>query len=144
IDAIATATADQLASAEGVGPIIAEAVVEWFGEDWHRAVLEKWGQAGVRLAEERTSSGPLPLAGVTVVITGTLAGITRDEATAQLAELGAKVTGSVSKKTTALIAGDSPGSKFDKAQSLGVPILDVAGLRRLIDEGPAALPEHPQ
>ncbi|MGB2738087.1 MAG: NAD-dependent DNA ligase LigA [Candidatus Nanopelagicales bacterium] len=144
IDAIATATADQLASAEGVGPIIAEAVVEWFGEDWHRAVVEKWGQAGVRLAEERTSSGPLPLAGVTVVITGTLAGITRDEATAQLAELGAKVTGSVSKKTTALIAGDSPGSKFDKAQSLGVPILDVAGLRRLIDEGPAALPEHPQ
>lgn len=144
IDAIATATAAQLASTAGVGPIIAEAVVEWFVEDWHRAVVEKWGEAGVRLAEERTSSGPLPLGGVTVVITGTLAGITRDEATAQLAELGAKVTGSVSKKTTALIAGDSPGSKFDKAQSLGVPILDVAGLQRLIDEGPAALPEHPQ
>ncbi|MGV1037096.1 MAG: NAD-dependent DNA ligase LigA [Candidatus Nanopelagicales bacterium] len=144
LDAIATATAEELASVEGVGPVIAEAVIEWFTEDWHHAVVEKWGQAGVRLAEERAESGPLPLAGVTVVITGTLEGTTRDEATAQLTELGAKVTGSVSKKTTALIAGDSPGSKFDKAQTLGVPILDVAGLQRLIDEGPESLPQRPQ
>ncbi len=141
IDAISAATSEQLASVEGVGPVIAEAVVEWFTEDWHRAVAEKWRQAGVRLAEERTGSGPLPLEGVTVVITGTLEGITRDEATAQLTELGAKVTGSVSKKTTALIAGDSPGSKFDKAQTLGVPVLDVDGLRRLISEGPGSLPQ---
>ena len=74
------------------------------------------------------------------MITGTLDGFTRDEAKAALVEQGAKVTGSVSKKTSFLVAGDSPGSKFDKAESLGVPVLDAAGLRRLLDEGPGILP----
>ena len=140
IEAIAEASEQELASVEGVGAIIATAVREWFEVDWHREVVDQWTRAGVQMVEQRRERGPQPLAGLTAVITGTLDGFTRDEAKAALVEQGAKVTGSVSKKTSFLVAGDSPGSKLDKAESLGVPVLDAAGLRRLLDEGPGILP----
>jgi DNA ligase (NAD+) len=140
IEAIASASHEELASVEGVGAIIATAVHEWFAVDWHREVVDQWAQAGVRMAEERKDKGPQPLAGLTAVITGTLEGFTRDEAKTALVEHGAKVTGSVSKKTSFVVAGDSPGSKLEKAESLGVPVLDAAGLQRLLIEGPGILP----
>ncbi len=120
--AIRAATQEQLSSVEGVGPTIATALREWFSVDWHAAVVDKWTAAGVRMADE-TVAGPGPLTGKTIVITGTLSGWSRDALTERLQELGAKVTGSVSKKTDYLIAGENAGSKFAKAESLGVPIL---------------------
>ena len=136
VDAIAAATPEQLSEVEGVGAVIAEALEEWFAEDWHREVVDKWRAAGVRLAEERSVSGPGLLDGVTVVITGSLEGFTRDEATAAVQERGGKVAGSVSKKTDFLVsAGESTSSKYEKALALGVPILGVEGFRVLLTEG---------
>ena len=123
---------------EGVGPIIADAVLDWFAIDWHREVVEKWRSAGVRLAEERVDAGPRPLDGLTVVITGTIEGWTRDGATAAVQELGGKVSGSVSKKTDFVVVGDNPGSKYDKAVSLGRPVLDAVGFGVLLGQGPDA------
>ena len=138
IDAIAAATPEQIAAVEGVGPTIAEAIVEWFSVDWHREIVEKWRAAGVTLAEERVDTGPKPLAGITVVVTGTLAHYSRDEVTEAITARGGKVTGSVSKKTDFVVVGDSPGSKYDKAVALKVPILDDDGLQVLLDQGPEA------
>jgi DNA ligase (NAD+) len=138
LDRIFAASAEELAAADGVGPTIAQAVRDWFAVDWHRDVVEKWRSAGVRLAEEETDAGPRPLAGVTVVVTGSLASHSRDAATEAVQNLGGKVTGSVSKKTGFVVAGDSPGSKYDKAVSLKVPILDEAGFAVLLAEGPEA------
>jgi DNA ligase (NAD+) len=138
IDAMATASTEEIASVEGVGPTIAEALKEWFTVDWHREIVEKWRAAGVRLAEERVDTGPKPLAGLSIVVTGTLDEFSRDGATEAIAALGGKVTGSVSKKTDFVVVGDSPGSKYDKAVSLGVPILDEAGLTVLLADGPDA------
>ena len=136
VDAIAAATPEQLAEVEGVGAVIAEALEEWFAEDWHREVVDKWKAAGVRLAEERSTAGPGILEGVTVVITGSLEGFTRDEATAAVQERGGKVAGSVSKKTDFLVAaGESTSSKYEKALALGVPILGVEGFRVLLTQG---------
>ncbi|MGI8627258.1 MAG: NAD-dependent DNA ligase LigA [Geodermatophilaceae bacterium] len=142
IDAIAAASQEQLAAAEGVGPTIAQAVVEWFAVDWHRDLVEKWRAAGVALAEERSDEGPRPLDGVTVVVTGSLANYSRDSATEAVQARGGKVTGSVSKKTDFVIAGDNPGgSKYDKAIALKVPILDEAGFQVLLDQGIQAAAE---
>jgi DNA ligase (NAD+) len=136
LDRIRAASADELAAVEGVGPTIGEAVVGWFEVDWHRAIVEKWRAAGVRLAEEAVDDGPRPLEGVTVVITGSLADYSRDSATEAVQSRGGKVSGSVSKKTSFVVAGDAPGSKYDKAVQLGVPILDDAGFDVLLREGP--------
>ena len=139
IDAIATASPEQLEGVEGVGGVIAEALQEWFAEPWHQEVVEKWRAAGVRLADEKSADGPGTLDGVTVVITGSLEGFTRDEASAAVQERGGKVSGSVSKKTDFLIAaGESTSSKYEKAVALGVPILGVEGFRALLDGGPDA------
>jgi DNA ligase (NAD+) len=138
LDRIAAASVEELSAVEGVGPIIAEAVVDWFGVDWHRAIVEKWRAAGVRLAEERVETGPRLLDGVTVVITGTIEGWSRDGATAAVQEAGGKVSGSVSKKTDFVVVGDNPGSKYDKAVSLGRPILDATGFAVLLGQGPDA------
>ncbi len=135
IDRIAEASGEDLAAADGVGPTIAEAIREWFAEPWHRAVVERWRAAGVQLEEAVDDDQPRPLAGITFVITGTLARYGRDEITERLQDLGGKVTGSVSKKTGFLIVGDNPGSKFDKALSVGVPVLDDDGLDRLLSSG---------
>jgi DNA ligase (NAD+) len=135
LDRIAAASVEELASTDGVGPIIAEALVDWFAVDWHREVVEKWRGAGVRLVEERVESGPRPLDGVSVVITGTVEGWTRDGATAAVQDLGGKVIGSVSKKTDFVVVGDNPGSKYDKAVALGRPVLDATGFAVLLSDG---------
>ncbi len=137
LEAIANASEEELAATEGVGPTIAESVIDWFRVDWHREIVRKWQQAGVRLAED-TGGAPRPLAGVTVVITGSLDGFSRDTATEAVQELGGKVAGSVSKKTDFVVAGENPGSKHDKAVKLGVPVLDEAGFRTLLADGPDA------
>ena len=142
IDSIAGASEEQLAAADGVGPTIARAVVEWFAVDWHREVVEKWRAARVRLAEQRTDEGPRPLDGLTVVVTGSLENYSRDSATEAVQALGGKVTGSVSKKTDFVIAGDNPGgSKYDRANALKIPMLDEAGFQILLDRGRQAASE---
>ena len=138
LDRIASTPTEELAAVEGVGPVIAESIIEWFAVDWHRELVAKWRAAGVRMADAAESDGPRPLDGVVVVLTGTLAGWTRDAATEALQARGAKVTGSVSKTTGFVVAGDAPGSKYDKALQLGVPVLDADGLRVLLEQGPEA------
>ena len=137
LDAITSASTEQLAAVEGVGPTIAAAVTEWFTVDWHRAIVDKWRAAGVRMADERDATVPRTLEGLTIVVTGSLAGFSRDDAKEAIVARGGKAAGSVSKKTAYVVAGDSPGSKYDKAVELGVPILDEDGFRRLLDEGPS-------
>jgi DNA ligase (NAD+) len=137
LDAITEASTEQLAAVEGVGPTIAAAVTEWFTVDWHCAIVDKWRAAGVRMADERDASTPRTLAGLTIVVTGSLAGFSRDDAKEAILARGGKPAGSVSKKTAYVVAGDAPGSKYDKAVELGVPILDEDGFRTLLEEGPA-------
>ena len=136
LEAIMAATEEQLADVEGVGPTIAAALREWFEVDWHRAIVEKWQAAGVRMADERDAGVEPTLAGLTVVVTGSLAGFSRDEAREAIIARGGKAAGSVSKKTSFVVAGDAPGSKYDKAVELGVPILDEDGFRALLADGP--------
>jgi DNA ligase (NAD+) len=136
IDAIVSASVEQLAAVEGVGVTIADAVTEWFSVDWHREIVDKWRAAGVRMADERDDSVPRTLAGLTIVVTGSLAGFSRDDAKEAIVARGGKAAASVSKKTAYVVAGDSPGSKYDKAVELGVPILDEDGFRRLLEDGP--------
>ena len=137
LDAITSATTEQLAAVEGVGPTIADAVTEWFTVDWHRAIVDKWRSAGVRMADERDTSVPRTLEGLTIVVTGSLTGFSRDDAKEAIVARGGKAAGSVSKKTDYVVAGDSPGSKYDKAVELGVPILDEDGFRKLLADGPS-------
>lgn len=120
------------------GPTIAAAVTEWFAVDWHREIVDKWRAAGVRMVDERDESVPRTLAGLTIVVTGSLTGFSRDDAKEAIVARGGKAAGSVSKKTNYVVAGDSPGSKYDKAVELGVPILDEDGFRRLLADGPAS------
>ena len=134
----AKAEPDVLASVEGVGPTIAASLREWFTVDWHRDIVRKWREAGVRMADERVDEGPRPLEGLTVVVTGTLAGHSRDQATEAVTSRGGKVSGSVSKKTSFVVVGENPGSKYDKALSLKVPVLDDAGFAVLLSDGPDA------
>jgi len=153
VDAIAAASSEQLVEVEDVGPTIAASARDWFTVDWHAAIVDKWRAAGVALAQEgfvppvrATDDGKAggdsaaggPLTGVTVVITGTLAGRTRDEAAEAVTTRGGKVSGSVSKKTGFVVAGASPGSKYERALALGVPVLDETGLDVLLDQGPDA------
>jgi DNA ligase (NAD+) len=136
LDAITSASTEQLAAVEGVGLTIAAAVTEWFTVDWHRDIVDKWRAAGVRMADERDASVPRTLDGLTIVVTGSLTGFSRDDAKEAIVARGGKAAGSVSKKTAYVIAGDSPGSKYDKAVELGVPVLDEDGFRRLLEDGP--------
>ncbi|CAL9542672.1 NAD-dependent DNA ligase LigA [Streptomyces sp. enrichment culture] len=143
IDRVEQATEEELAAVEGVGPTIAASLKQWFSEDWHREILRKWRAAGVRMEEESTGEdeGPRPLEGLTVVVTGTLQNHTRDGAKEALQRAGAKVTGSVSKKTAFVVVGENPGSKYDKAVQLKVPVLDEAGFAVLLEQGPHAARE---
>ena len=136
LDAIMSASTERLAAVEGVGPTIAAALTEWFTVDWHRAIVDKWRAAGVRMADERDTSVPRTLEGLTIVVTGSLTGFSRDDAKEAIVARGGKAAGSVSKKTAYVVAGDSPGSKYDKAVELGVPILDEDGFRDLLEHGP--------
>ncbi|MGC4768631.1 NAD-dependent DNA ligase LigA [Micromonospora sp. DT44] len=141
MEAIDAASEEELSSVDGVGPTIAASIREWFAVDWHREVVRKWADAGVRMAEEAVDEGPRPLEGLTVVVTGTLAGFSRDQAAEAVQTRGGKVSGSVSKKTSFVVVGDNPGSKADKAASLKVPVLDEDGFRLLLDAGPDAARE---
>ena len=150
VDAIAAAPPEALTAVADVGPTIAASVTDWFGVDWHAAIVEKWRAAGVELAQAGWTPPPPPaegepaglLAGVTVVLTGTLADRTREEAALAVQALGGKVTGSVSKRTRFVVAGENAGSKLDKATSLGVPVLDETGLDVLLSEGAEAAAAH--
>jgi DNA ligase (NAD+) len=137
MDAIRQASEEELAGVDGVGPTIAAALKEWFAEDWHVDIIDRWAAAGVRMKDERDESTPRTLEGLTVVVTGTLEGFSRDEAKEAILVRGGKAAGSVSKKTSYLVAGDSAGTKRDKAEQLGVPILDEDGFRELLANGPA-------
>lgn len=141
VEAIDAAGEEELSSVDGVGPTIAASIREWFAVDWHREVVRKWADAGVRMAEEAVDEGPRPLEGLTVVVTGTLAGFSRDQAAEAVQSRGGKVSGSVSKRTSFVVVGDNPGSKADKAASLKVPVLDEDGFRLLLDAGPDAARE---
>ncbi|GAB4102172.1 NAD-dependent DNA ligase LigA [Micromonospora taraxaci] len=144
MEAIDAASEEELSSVDGVGPTIAASIREWFAVDWHREVVRKWAEAGVRMAEEAVDEGPRPLEGLTVVVTGTLAGFSRDQAAEAVQSRGGKLSGSVSKKTSFVVVGDNPGSKADKAASLKVPVLDEDGFRLLLDAGPDAAREVAQ
>jgi DNA ligase (NAD+) len=142
LDAIRAASADALAAVDGVGPTIAESLREWFAVDWHQAIVAKWRDAGVRLEDpewDPNRAAARLLAGVSVVVTGTLAGMSRDEAGEAVRQAGGKVTSSVSKKTHFVVAGENAGSKYDKAVELGVPILDEAAFQTLLTQGPEAV-----
>ncbi len=139
LQSITEASEEQLAAVEGVGPTIAAAVIDWFTVDWHRAIVDKWRAAGVRMADERDAGIERTLEGLSIVVTGSLTGFSRDEAKEAILVRGGKTAGSVSKKTAYVVAGDAPGSKYDKAVELGVPILDEDGFRRLLEDGPDAL-----
>ncbi len=138
LERIRRASEEELAAAEGVGPTIAAAVTEWFEVDWHRSIVDRWSAAGVRMADDQTERPERTLAGLSVVVTGSLQSFSRDEAKAALLERGAKAAGSVSAKTAFVVVGDSPGTKYDKAVSMRVPILDEAGFRALLQDGPDA------
>ncbi|MFF1283455.1 NAD-dependent DNA ligase LigA [Streptomyces sp. NPDC058299] len=143
LERIEQATEAELAATDGVGPIIAAALKEWFAEDWHREIVRKWKAAGVPLEDQSSGEdeGPRPLAGLTVVVTGTLENHTRDGAKEALQSRGAKVVGSVSKKTSFVVVGDNPGSKYDKAVQAKVPILNEDGFGVLLEQGPEAAAE---
>ncbi|WP_067505533.1 NAD-dependent DNA ligase LigA [Actinoplanes sp. TFC3] len=132
---------DEVSAVEGVGPIIAESLREWFTVDWHRDIIDKWRAAGVVMADERSDAGPRPLTGMTVVVTGTLSTHTRDEASEAVLAQGGKISGSVSKKTAFVVVGDNPGSKYDKALQLKVPVLNEEGFAVLLASGPDAARE---
>jgi len=140
LEAIEAASEEELAAVEGVGPTIAAAVKDWFTVDWHRAIVDKWRAAGVRMADERDASIERTLEGLSIVVTGSLAGFSRDQAKEAIIARGGKAAGSVSKKTAYVVAGDAPGSKYDKAVELGVPVLDEDGFRRLLEQGPPVEP----
>ncbi|MEO7588763.1 MAG: NAD-dependent DNA ligase LigA [Arachnia sp.] len=139
LDAIRAASLEDLAYTDGVGQVIAESVKEWFDVDWHVAIVDQWAADGVRMADEVDESSPRTLEGLTVVVTGTLPGFTRDEAKEAILSRGGKAAGSVSKKTDFVVVGDNAGTKAEKAEQLGRPILDEDGFRTLLAEGPDAV-----
>jgi DNA ligase (NAD+) len=135
IDAIATASATELSAIDGVGEVIAESIQDWFAEDWHREIIEKWRSAGVTLAQVATGSKSQTLTGKTIVVTGSLANFSRDGATEAITERGGKAATSVSKKTDYVVVGDSPGSKAKKAEELGVRVISEGEFMTLLEKG---------
>ncbi|HEY6740907.1 MAG TPA: NAD-dependent DNA ligase LigA [Lapillicoccus sp.] len=136
MDAIRAASREELAQAEGVGGVIADAVIEWFAVDWHASIVDKWAATGVRMADERDASVERTLEGLTLVVTGSLEGFSRDQAREAILTRGGKAAGSVSKSTDYVVVGENAGSKAAKAEELGVRILDEAGFRALLETGP--------
>lgn len=144
MDAIRAASVTELADTEGVGQVIAQSLKEWFEVDWHVNIVEAWAAAGVRMADgaaqERSEAQPTAsLQGLTVVVTGSLEGFTRDGAKEAIVSRGGKAAGSVSRKTDYVVVGENAGSKAVKAEELGLPILDEADFLRLLEQGPAGV-----
>lgn len=144
MEAIESATEERLAATEGVGPTLAASLVDWFGVDWHREIVRKWRAAGVRMEDERDESIARTLEGLTIVVTGSLESFSRDDAKEAILARGGKASGSVSKKTDYVVAGENAGSKYDKAVSLGVPVLGDVGFQALLEGGPDAAADHVQ
>ncbi|OLF18806.1 DNA ligase (NAD(+)) LigA [Actinophytocola xanthii] len=141
IPRIMEASEEELAQAEGVGPAIVTAIREWFATPWRREIVAKWQRAGVRMADERDASIPRNLDGLSIVVTGSLRTFSRDEAKEAILARGGKAVGSVSKKTAFVVVGEAPGSKYDKAVQLKVPVLDEDGFAVLLERGPEAATE---
>jgi DNA ligase (NAD+) len=138
MEAVRAAGRDELAAVEGVGPVIADSVREWFdlpGNEWHGVIVDQWAADGVRMEDERDPSVEQTLTGLTVVVTGSLEGFSRDEAKEAILARGGKAAGSVSKKTDYVVVGENAGSKEERARELDRPILDEAGFRRLLETG---------
>ncbi|MCV2394051.1 NAD-dependent DNA ligase LigA [Actinotalea sp. M2MS4P-6] len=131
-----------LSEVDGVGPTIAESILDWYAEDWHREILDRWAAAGVAMRDERDESVPRTLEGLTVVVTGSLVGYTRDGAKEAILVRGGKAAGSVSKNTDFVVVGENAGSKETKARELGRPILDEAGFDALLAGGPDAVADR--
>ena len=136
MERIRAASEEELANVDGVGPTIAAALTEWFAEDWHREIVDAWAAAGVRMEDDVDTSMPRTLEGVTVVVTGSLEHYSRDEAKEAIIRRGGKASGSVSKNTHFVVAGENAGTKLDKAEALGLTVLDEDGFTRLLKEGP--------
>ena len=132
---IQKASTQQLADIDGVGQVMADAIVEWFEVDWHKQIIKKWEKAGVALVDAPKEKLKQTLAGLTIVVTGSLNDFTRDGASEAITSRGGKASSSVSAKTDFVVAGDSAGSKLDKAQELGITILDEAGFKKLLEKG---------
>ncbi|HLS02837.1 MAG TPA: helix-hairpin-helix domain-containing protein, partial [Beutenbergiaceae bacterium] len=143
LDAIAEASLEELADVDGVGPAIAGAIVEWFEEPWHQEIVEKWRKAGVRMADDDADAPPKVLEGLTIVVTGSLEGFTRNQAKEAILSRGGKATGSVSGNTDFVVAGPGAGSKADRARELGRPILDEEGFKLLLEHGRDGV-DHPE
>ena len=132
---IQKASAQELADIDGVGEVMAEAIVEWFSIDWHKQIVKKWEKAQVALVDAPKEKLKQTLSGLTLVVTGSLVDFTRDGAAEAITSRGGKASSSVSSKTDFLVAGDAAGSKLDKAQELGITILDEAGFKKLLEKG---------
>ena len=132
VKAISEASAEELAAIDGVGQIIAESIVEWFGVNWHKEIISKWEKAGVCMVVQQSEQLPQTLAGLTFVVTGGLESFTRDGISETIAGHGGKASSSVSKKTDYVLVGSDPGSKLAKAQELGVPVIDETRFKELL------------
>ena len=139
LEEMRAAGVEELAEVEGVGRVIAEAVVEWFEVDWHREIVDRWAAAGVRMADEVEEPVSDVLAGLTIVVSGAMPGFDREGAKEAIVARGGKASGSVSKKTSLVVAGPGAGSKAGKAEALGIPVIDETQFRALLDGGPAAV-----
>lgn len=147
MEAIRAASAEELAEVEGVGMTIGESIRRWFDgpeADWHNAIVDKWAAAGVTMEDEVDESVPRHLEGLSIVVTGSLDDFSRDQAKEAIVARGGKAASSVSKRTAFVVVGDAPGSKYDKAVSLEVPVLDEDGFRVLLEQGPDAAREVAQ
>jgi DNA ligase (NAD+) len=130
---ISTSSAEELAAVDGVGSTIAQSIVEWFAVDWHREIIRKWGAAGVTVVQQEVAALPQTLAGLTFVVTGGLESFTRDGISETITGHGGKAASAVSKKTDYVLVGTDPGSKLAKAQELGVPVIDEARFKQLLN-----------
>jgi len=138
--AIAGASAEELARVEGVGETIAHSLIEWFAVPWHQDIITAWRAAGVTFEDAPTTSDPGgALAGLTIVVTGSIPGFSRDGAEEAVRSAGGKPTSSVSKSTSLVVAGEGAGSKRAKAEQLGVPIVEAESFATLLREGPSGL-----
>ncbi|GAA3834743.1 NAD-dependent DNA ligase LigA [Brevibacterium ammoniilyticum] len=133
--AIRAASLEELSAVDGIGETIAQSIRDWFSVDWHEEIVDRWQEAGVRMEDEAGESAPQTLAGLTIVATGSLSTFTRDGIKEAILAAGGKAASSVSKKTDYVVAGENAGSKLEKAESLGVPVLDEEGFRNLLATG---------
>ncbi|WP_084479297.1 MULTISPECIES: NAD-dependent DNA ligase LigA [Nesterenkonia] len=136
---IRAASEEELAGIDGVGPTMASTLGDWFSTDWHCRIVDRWAAAGVRMVDEIDESAPRTLEGLSVVVTGSLEGYSRDESKEAIITRGGRAAGSVSKKTDYVVAGANAGTKLEKAEALGVPVLDEEAFTVLLNKGPDGL-----